>query len=93
MHGMKFALDVLFLDGAGLVVQSYPALPPGARTPYLRAAESVLELPVGPLEATGTVIGDRVVWQPVPPGTEMPGSAPMSNDEAHWARTERRRVL
>jgi uncharacterized membrane protein (UPF0127 family) len=78
MYGMKFALDVLFLDGAGLAVQSYPALPPGARTPYNRAAESVLELPVGTIEATGTVIGDRVVWQPVPPGVEMPGPAPIN---------------
>jgi uncharacterized membrane protein (UPF0127 family) len=90
---MKFALDVLFLDGAGVVVQSYAALPPGARTAYYRAAESVLELPVGTIAATGTVIGDRVVWQPVLPGAETPATAPMSNDAAHWARAERRRVV
>lgn len=64
MHGMKYALDVIFLDHAGEVIRTYPELRPGSRTPYHRSAEYVIELPVGTIAATGTQPGDRVVWFP-----------------------------
>ncbi|HET8633744.1 MAG TPA: DUF192 domain-containing protein [Gemmatimonadales bacterium] len=62
MLGMRFALDVLFVDRNGMVVAVYPGLAPGARTPYHRAARAALELPTGTLAATGTVPGDRLTY-------------------------------
>ena len=47
--GMRFALDLVFLDAEGRVVDLRRAVPP-ARVACCRAAESVLELPSpGPL--------------------------------------------
>ena len=62
MMGMRFALDVLFVDREGVVVAVYPGLAPGARTRYHREARAALELPAGTLAATGTVPGDRLTY-------------------------------
>ena len=61
---MQFPLDVVFLDSRGRVVQTYPELEPGARTPYHREAEFVLELPRGVLAETETRRGDVLAWLP-----------------------------
>jgi hypothetical protein len=42
--GMRFPLDLLFLDGEGLVIEFYRDVPPG-RVFRCRRAEAVLELP------------------------------------------------
>ena len=63
MMGMKFPLDVAFLDSANRVVARYPRLSPGARTRWHRGARAVLELPAGTLEETGTIEGDLVEYQ------------------------------
>ena len=62
MFGMRFPLDVAFLDREGTVVETYPGLAPGRRTRWHRTARHVLELPVGTLAATGTGCGDRITW-------------------------------
>lgn len=62
MYGMKFALDVAFLDRTGTVVELYHALRPGGRTRWHRDAAHALELPEGTLAATGTSRGDTIVW-------------------------------
>jgi uncharacterized membrane protein (UPF0127 family) len=67
MAGMKFALDVAFLDGQGGVVATYHALAPGGRTRWHSAAVRALELPAGTLEATDTVDGDIIVCTEVDP--------------------------
>jgi uncharacterized membrane protein (UPF0127 family) len=64
MFGMRFPLDVAFLDAGGSVVASYPALRPGARTRWHRRAAHALELPAGTLENSGTQVGDILVWTP-----------------------------
>ena len=64
MYGMRYALDVVFLDENGVVVAAYPALPPGARTPLVRGAAFALELPAGTVESTGTSVGDALYWTP-----------------------------
>lgn len=61
MLGMRFPIDVAFLDRRGGVVASYHALAPGRRTRWHRAAADALELPAGTLAATGTVEGDTIV--------------------------------
>jgi uncharacterized membrane protein (UPF0127 family) len=63
MMGMKFPLDVAFLDAGNRVVARYPRLSPGARTRWHRGALAVLELPAGTLDETGTLEGDLVEYQ------------------------------
>lgn len=49
MHGMKYPLDVIFLDRSGAVVAIYEHLAPGAKTRWHRPAYEALELPAGTL--------------------------------------------
>ena len=62
MYGMRFPLDVAFLDGRGAVVAIYPSLAPGSRTRWHRNAAHALELSAGALVESGTSIGDVLVW-------------------------------
>jgi uncharacterized membrane protein (UPF0127 family) len=64
MYGMRFPLDVAFLDRSGTVVAMYLSLGPGSRTRWHREAAHALELPAGALQASGTAIGDMLVWSP-----------------------------
>jgi uncharacterized membrane protein (UPF0127 family) len=64
MYGMRFPLDVAFLDAEGAVVASYPSLRPGCRTRWHARALHALELPAGTLEQSGTVVGDVLAWSP-----------------------------
>ena len=66
MYGMRFSLDVAFLDGNGTVIATYLVLSPGSRTRWHRNAVHALELPPGTLERSGTVVGDVLVWSPQP---------------------------
>lgn len=62
MYGMRFPLDVAFLDRNGTVVAMYPSLAPGSRTRWHRNAAHALELPDGALSRSGTAVGDVLVW-------------------------------
>lgn len=73
MYGMRFALDVAFLDSTGRVVAIYPALRPRGRTAFHRSAVYAIELPVGTLEASGTRVGDQLAWTPT--ATAPPANA------------------
>ncbi len=66
MFGMRFPLDLAFLDRDGLVVALYHRLEPGGRSSMHREAWGVLELPAGVLAATGTGVGDRLEWDGAP---------------------------
>ena len=61
MFGMKFALDVIFLDRNRRVVKLRRNLKPGRLSGSLRA-HSVLELPVGVIDSTHTQPGDQLVF-------------------------------
>lgn len=60
--GLGYPLDVLFLDREGEVVATYPGLRPRRFTRFHGTAEYALEVPAGTIEATGTGVGDRLVW-------------------------------
>jgi uncharacterized membrane protein (UPF0127 family) len=66
MFFMRFPIDALFLgrpaaDGSRPVVSVHRELRPWlGLVPLVRAAHGVLELPAGTIEASGTVVGDRV---------------------------------
>jgi uncharacterized protein len=58
--GMRRAIDVVFLDAANRVVRVDTGLPPGRIIWWVRRARSVLELPAGAAERSGTQIGDSI---------------------------------
>jgi uncharacterized protein len=65
MFGMKYPIDVAFLDRAGRVVGLCHRLAPGDRSPFVRAARSALELPAGTLAAAGITEGDTLTLSPL----------------------------
>lgn len=65
MLGMKFPLDVLYLDRAGTVLRVLPELRPGQLGPVVWRSHLAVELPAGTIAATGTAPGDRVALEPV----------------------------
>lgn len=62
MFGMKFAIDVVFLDKQKRVVKTRPNLGKWGISFCMRA-HSVLELPVGIIASTGTAAGDQLELQ------------------------------
>ncbi|NJD61574.1 MAG: DUF192 domain-containing protein [Deltaproteobacteria bacterium] len=64
--GMRYPIDVLFLDVRGKVVGACPGLPPGRLSRLYFGAKGALELPEGTLSRTGTEIGDTVEFQEAP---------------------------
>jgi hypothetical protein len=61
--GMKFAIDVVYLDRRRRVLKVRPSLPPWRISGCLRA-HSVLELPAGTAQRTGTRPGDQLEFIP-----------------------------
>jgi uncharacterized protein len=61
---MRMAIDAAFLDAQGVVLEIYGALPPWRVTRVHFRARSVLELPAGTLQASGTEVGDRLQFEP-----------------------------
>jgi uncharacterized membrane protein (UPF0127 family) len=57
---------VAFLDGEGVILKQFMALPPWRATSIYLRARSVLELPAGVLEASGTQEGDRLTFEAIP---------------------------
>lgn len=60
--GMKFPIDVVFLSKTKKVLKVRPNMVRGRMSISLRA-HSVLELPAGTLEATGTAAGDQLQFE------------------------------
>jgi uncharacterized membrane protein (UPF0127 family) len=60
MFGMRFPIDVAFLDGEGRVLHVCHALQPNRLSPIVWRAEGALELAAGALRSTGTDVGDIV---------------------------------
>ena len=57
--GMRFPIDVLFLDKDLCVIRAVKALPP-YRTCVVKKSVYVLEVPVGALDASRTGEGDQI---------------------------------
>ena len=60
MLGMRYPLDVVFLDDELVVVRAISGLAPGRVSPRITRATSALELPAGTVERTGIAEGARV---------------------------------
>jgi uncharacterized membrane protein (UPF0127 family) len=63
MFGMRFPIDVAFLDSEGQVLHLCRALNPNRLSPIVWRAEGALELAAGTLEATNTEIGDVIEFR------------------------------
>jgi uncharacterized membrane protein (UPF0127 family) len=71
---MRFPIDILYLDREHTVVKAVKDLRPFRVSACLRGAHSILELPVGAIEASGTQVGDSLTLVPTgsgsPPGSD-----------------------
>jgi uncharacterized membrane protein (UPF0127 family) len=65
MLGMRYAIDVVFLDDAGRVLRVVHELQPNRISPKVKGATSVLELPAGTAARLGVEPGATVVIEPV----------------------------
>ncbi len=65
--GMRFAIDVVFLDRTGSVIHAMRLPRNGFSPPLVFGARCAVELPEGTLRATGTVRGDTVRIVPLQP--------------------------
>ena len=73
-YGMTFAVDVVFLDSEGQVLELAPALKPGRVSKRVAEGRYVLELPVGTIADTETQVGDEVSWTPALTGLGIGGN-------------------
>jgi uncharacterized membrane protein (UPF0127 family) len=60
MFGMRYAIDVVFLDDATRVVGLAADLRPWRVSPHVGAATSVIELPAGTIAASGLAVGQTL---------------------------------
>ena len=61
--GMRYPIDVAFLDARGVVIGILEGLPPNRVSRIVRGARGALELRAGTLAATGTAPGDRLEFE------------------------------
>ena len=61
--GMRYPIDVAFLDARGIVVGVLEGFPPNRVGRVFRGARGALELRSGILAATGTAPGDRLEFE------------------------------
>ena len=81
MFGMRYAIDVAFLDDEHRVVRTIPRLAPGTVSPRVPEATSVLELPEGTLSRTALGDGARIEidGEPAPATGSRPALAILGN--------------
>ena len=60
MFGMRFPIDIAFLDSNGRVLFCHHELKPNRLSRLVWRAEGALELPSGTLRETGTTVGDVI---------------------------------
>ncbi len=68
--GMRYAIDVIFLDRAGRVARAARRVVPGRMIPFVRGAARAIELPAGTLDCVEITEGDEL-WL-VAPETLLP---------------------
>jgi uncharacterized protein len=61
--GMRFPIDVVALDGSGVVIDCVSCLKPWRVRLPRRGTAGVLELPAGRLAASGTTLGHRILFE------------------------------
>jgi len=64
MFFMRYPIDVVFVDRQAKVIRTVTGLRPWRVIWWARGARDCLELPVGAVEASGTVRGDQLAVSP-----------------------------
>jgi uncharacterized membrane protein (UPF0127 family) len=64
MFFMRYPIDVVFVDRQAKVTRTVAGLRPWRVIWWARGARDCVELPVGAIEASGTVRGDQLVISP-----------------------------
>jgi hypothetical protein len=82
MFGMKFPIDVAFLDRRGRVLAMQHSLKPGRVSRLVWRADGALELPEGVLAATGTQVGHQVEFADSPTDEPSGGVGRQGQDGA-----------
>jgi len=59
---MQYPFDAIFLDRRGTAVHLIRSMKPWRFSRLVLSAHSVLELPAGTIQATGTELGDHIRW-------------------------------
>jgi uncharacterized membrane protein (UPF0127 family) len=67
--GMRFLLDVVFLDGNGVVLRCCEGMKPQRLATHFKA-KHVLELPAGRISACALSVGDKLHWMEITPEKE-----------------------
>jgi hypothetical protein len=67
MFGMRYAIDVVFVDDASRVVATVSDLRPWRVSPLVKAATSVLELPAGTVARLRLQAGEQLTIVPRSP--------------------------
>jgi len=75
--GMRFPIDVVFIDGDGRTVRVVPALAPW-RIAMSARAKAVIELAAGTAKASDIQVGDLLYLAPAPPPRKR--TAPIAPD-------------
>src|SRR5438045_8256912 len=75
---MRFAIDVVFVDGEGRILRIVRELPPW-RAAWARGARAVIELAAGALGHTELNVGDALYLMPATPATP---ATPAARDSA-----------
>src|SRR3970282_2715390 len=60
--GMKFPIDVLFLDSENVIVDIVENIQPNRFSKIVLRSRTVLELPAGTVGGSGVDVGDRLVF-------------------------------
>jgi len=63
MFFMRYPIDVVFVDRAGLVTRTVSRLRPWRVVWWARGARDCIELRAGALEGTGTAAGDQLAFE------------------------------
>ncbi len=61
--GMRFPIDVVFIDRRGRVIRICPELPPRRLSPVAWRARDAIELPAGASGASRTAVGDAIRFE------------------------------
>ena len=73
--GMRFPIDIVALDGSGVVIDCVSSLKPWRIRLPRRGTAGVLELEAGRLQASGTTLGHRILFEATEDSATR-GSAP-----------------
>ncbi len=60
--GMRYSIDIVFIDENGKVISTLKDIPPWRFTPYIREARSVIEFRSGSLKGETLNAGDRIIF-------------------------------